>query len=493
MKKVKDLLQNSQRTQRDCAKAALSVSSVSSVARVFSLLVFSTVLAACNFGPRYERPPTQMPAAYKESKDWKIAVPRDGVARGAWWRIYGDAQLDALAEKVVVSNQTLRGAEAQYRRAQAAVTQARAGLFPLVGANLSVTRAGGGSKAENITYDVGASASWDTDIWGRIRRNIEAGTASAEAAAADVESVRLLLQSELVVNYLQLRVVDAQKKLLDETADAFAKSLQLTQNRYKAGLAGRVDVAQAEAQLKSTQAQAIDTGVQRAQLEHAIAVLMGMPPASFALKPQPLKLSVPVAPVGLPSDLLERRPDIAAAERRVAAANAQIGVARVAFFPSLTLGAAGRFESTSFARWLTAPSRVWSLGPDLALALLDGGQRKAFTDQARASYDASVAAYRQSVLDAMQEVEDQIAALRILEQQARVQDDAIKAARLSVDLTTNQYKAGTVSFLNVVSVQTTWLNNERTALSLMGRRLTASAQLVRALGGGWSSGDEVKK
>jgi NodT family efflux transporter outer membrane factor (OMF) lipoprotein len=434
-----------------------------------------------------------MPAAYKESKDWKIAVPRDGVARGAWWRIYGDAQLDALAEKVVVSNQTLRGAEAQYRRAQAAVTQARAGLFPLVGANLSVTRAGGGSKAENITYDVGASASWDTDIWGRIRRNIEAGTASAEAAAADVESVRLLLQSELVVNYLQLRVVDAQKKLLDETADAFAKSLQLTQNRYKAGLAGRVDVAQAEAQLKSTQAQAIDTGVQRAQLEHAIAVLMGMPPASFALKPQPLKLRVPVAPVGLPSDLLERRPDIAAAERRVAAANAQIGVARVAFFPSLTLGAAGRFESTSFARWLTAPSRVWSLGPDLALALLDGGQRKAFTDQARASYDASVAAYRQSVLDAMREVEDQIAALRILEQQARVQDDAIKAARLSVDLTTNQYKAGTVSFLNVVSVQTTWLNNERTALSLMGRRLTASAQLVRALGGGWSSGDEVKK
>jgi NodT family efflux transporter outer membrane factor (OMF) lipoprotein len=466
---------------------------ISALARSGVALIVAVALSACNLGPKYARPAVETPAAYKESKDWKVAEPRDHAPRGAWWRIYNDAELNVLAEKVSVSNQTLHGAEAQYRRAQAAVAQTRAGLFPIVGANLSATRAGGGSRVEKTTYDVGASATWDTDLWGRIRRNIEAGTASAEAAAADVQSARLLLQSELTLNYLQLRVLDAQKKLLDETAEAFAKSLQLTQNRYKAGLAGRVDVAQAEAQLKSTQAQAIDTGVQRAQLEHAIAVLTGAPPAALGIKPAVIKFNVPIVAEGVPADLLERRPDIAAAERRVAAANAQVGAARVAFFPSLTLGASGLFDSTSFARWLTAPSRVWSLGPDMALALFDAGQRKAVTDQARAAYDASVAAYRQSVLDAMQEVEDQIAALRILEQEARVQDDAVKAARLTMELTNNQYRAGTVSYLNVVTAQTTLLNNERTALAITGRRLTASAQLIRALGGGWSVDGLPKK
>ncbi len=457
----------------------------------FALSVVCTMLASCALGPDFRRPQTVTPQVYKENKDWKIAEPRDGVTRGKWWEIFADPQLNALADKVNVSNQTLRVAEAQYRRSQALVQSARAGLFPTVAATAGVTRSGSGTRGAATTYDVGANAGWDADLWGRVRRNIESNEASAAASAADLESARLLVQSELVINYLQLRVLDTQKTLLDESAAAFAKSLQLTQNRYKAGLAGRVDVAQAEAQLKSTQAQSIDTGVQRAQLEHAIAVLLGASPAEFALPAAVVKAVVPAIPTGLPSDLLERRPDIAGAERRVAAANAQIGVAKAAFYPSLTLSGSAGYQSSSFARWLTAPSRVWSLGPDLALSLFDGGQRKALTDQALASYDASVATYRQTVLGAFQDVEDNLAALRILEQEAQVQNEAVNAARQSVELTVNQYKAGIVSYLNVVTVQTTLLSNERTALALLGRRLTAAALLVRALGGGWTVDNKV--
>ena len=449
------------------------------------------LLAGCSQAPKYERPQATAPAAYKESKDWKIAQPRDGVPRGAWWEIFGDAQLNALAAKVTQSNQSLRVAEANYRRAQALTAQARAALFPTLGATLSATRGDARGGGAATTYNVGASAGWDADLWGRVRLTVASNEAAAQASAADVESARLLVQSEIVISYLQLRVLDTQKKLFNESAAAFAKSLELTQNRYKAGLAGRVDVAQAEAQLKSTQAQAIDTGVQRAQLEHAIAVLLGLAPAEFSLPPAPLKAVVPAIPVGLPSELLERRPDIAGAERRVAAANAQIGVAKTAFYPSLTLGASTGFQSTSFANWLTAPSHVWSLGPQLAQSLFDGGQRRALTDQAIAAYDASVATYRQTVLNAFQDVEDNVAALRILEQEALVQAEAVKAARQSVDLTINQYKAGIVSYLNVVSVQTTLLTNERTALSILGRRLTAAAQLVRELGGGWTVESKV--
>ena len=457
----------------------------------FALTILCAMLASCALGPDYRRPQTVTPQAYKENKDWKIAEPRDNVARGKWWEIFADTQLNALADKVNVSNQALRVAEAQYRRAQALVQSARAGLFPTVAATAGVTRSGSGTRGAATTYDVGANAGWDADLWGRVRRTVESNEASAAASAADLESVRLLVQSELVINYLQLRVLDTQKKLLDESAAAFAKSLQLTQNRYKAGLAGRVDVAQAEAQLKSTQAQSIDTGVQRAQLEHAIAVLLGVSPAEFALPVATVKAAIPAIPAGLPSELLERRPDVAAAERRVAAANAQIGVAKAAFYPSLTLSGSAGYQSSSIARWLTAPSRVWSLGPDLALSLFDGGQRKALTNQAIASYDASVATYRQTVLGAFQDVEDNLAALRILEQEAQVQLEAVAAARQSVDLTVNQYKAGIVSYLNVVTVQTTLLTNERTALALLGRRLTAAAQLVRALGGGWTVDNHV--
>jgi NodT family efflux transporter outer membrane factor (OMF) lipoprotein len=454
--------------------------------RVVALLMAVSLASCSMMGPNYRRPQVVTPPQYKESKDWKIAEPRDGVARGAWWQIFGDPQLNALAEKVDKSNQDLRVAEAQYRRAQAAVQSSRAGLFPTVSGDVSVTRGGSGAKTASTAYDLSARAGWELDVWGRVRRGVESSEASAQASAADVESVRLLVQSELVLNYLQLRVIDTQKKLLDESSAAFAKSLEMTQNRYKAGLAGRVDVAQAEAQLKSTQAQAIDTGVQRAQLEHAIAVLLGAAPSEFALPAAPIKVAMPAIPAGLPSELLERRPDIAAAERRVAAANAQIGVAQAAFFPSLTLSAAAGFGSSSFANWLSWPSRFWSLGPALAQSIFDGGLRRSLSDQAIASYDASVATYRQTVLTAFQDVEDNLAALRILEQEAKVQEDAVRAARLSLELTLNQYKAGIVSYLNVVSAQTTLLGNERTELSLLGRRLTAAAQLVRALGGGWT-------
>ncbi len=451
-----------------------------------AVVAVALTLASCAMGPNYRRPQIVTPPAYKESQGWKIAEPRDGVNRGAWWEVFGDTQLNALADKVGKSNQSLKVAEAQYRRAQAVVQQSRAGLFPVVTGDVSVTRSGSGSRAPATEYDLSARASWDIDLWGRVRREVESSEASALASAADLESVRLLVQSELVLNYLLLRVLDTQKNLLDENAASFAKTLELTQNRYKAGIAGRVDVAQAETQLKSTQAQSIDTGVQRAQFEHAIAVLLGAAPAEFALPAAPIKFVMPSIPTGLPSELLERRPDIAAAERRVAAANAQIGVAQAAFFPSLTLSAAAGFGSSSFANWLSWPNRFWSLGPALAQSIFDGGLRKSLSDQAIASYDASVAAYRQTVLTAFQDVEDNLAALRILEQEAKVQAEVVNAARLSVELTLNQYKAGIVSYLNVAIVQTSLLNNERTALALLGRRLTASTQLVRALGGGWT-------
>lgn len=446
----------------------------------------AVLMAACTVGPKYERPNVVTPPEYKESKDWKVAEPKDGVPRGKWWMIFGDAVLNELAEKIETSNQDLRFAEAQLRRAQALTRGARAGRWPVLTGDVSVTRSGGGRRNESTNYDLGAGASWDLDLWGRVRKSVEAGEASEAASAADLESVRLALQSELVLTYLQLRVLDAQRLLFDETIEAFTKSLQLTRNRYEAGLAGRVDVAQAEAQLKSTQAQALDLGVQRAQFEHAIAVLQGRAPAEVSIKADALKAVMPSIPAGVPSALLERRPDIAAAERRVAAANAQIGVAMAAQYPSLTLSASAGLASSSVSNWLSLPSRVWAFGPALAQTLFDGGARRSVTDQAIASHEATVASYRQTVLSAFREVEDSLAALRILEQEAALQADAVKAARLTLELTNNQYRAGIVSYLNVVSAQTTLLSNERSTLTLQGRRLAAAAELIRALGGGWA-------
>lgn len=460
--------------------------------RLAVVVVLPVMLAACTVGPNYVRPDVEAPAAYKETGNWKVGEPRDHLPRGKWWETFNDPKLNALEEQVNISNQNVHVAEAQFRQAQALAQGARAGYFPTVSGNLSSSRshapssAVAGAGATTTNHSLSLNASWEPDVWGRVGRLVEANEAGAQASAADLESVRLSAQATLAQDYFLLRIADAQKRLLDDTVAAYGKSMEMTNNRYVAGVATRVDIVQADAQLKTTQAQAIDLSVQRAQLEHAIALLVGKPPSTFSIEPAPLVASFPATPVGIPSELLERRPDIAAAERRVAAANAQIGVAKAAFFPSLTLSASGGYESSSLANWLTLPNRFWSVGPAIAQALFDGGLRKAQSEQATAAYDASVAAYRQTVLGGFQEVEDNLAALRILEQEAEVQGEAVQAARQSVALTTNQYKAGVVSYLNVVTVQATALANERTAADILGRRLAASVLLVKAVGGEWN-------
>ena len=457
------------------------------------------LLAACSTGPKYVRPTIDTPAAYKEAGNWKVAQPRDDVRRDKWWEVFNDAQLDVLIAQIDISNQNLRLAEANFRQARSLVQQARASLFPSVTGNASVTRsqaAGTSARPGSLgnSFNLALDASYEVDIWGRVRNTVSANVAGAQASAADVETARLLAQAELAFDYFQLRVLDQQRQLLDDTTAAFQKSLDLTRNRYSAGVAGKVDLVQAETLLKSTQAQALDLGVQRAQLEHAIAILIGKAPADFAIPARPLDVAVPDVPLNLPSELLERRPDIAAAERRVAAANARIGVAKAAFFPSLTLSGAAGFQSSLLSDLLSWPSRFWSVGPAIVQSIFDAGLRRALTDQAIAVYDANVASYRQTVLEGFQEVEDNLAALRILEGEEKVQEEATVAARQSVDLTINQYKAGTVSYLNVVTVQSTWLSNERTLVGIRGRRLTAAVTLVKALGGGWNvaqlSGDK---
>ena len=349
-------------------------------------------------------------------------------------------------------------------------------------------QAGQSALGREVTeYSLPIDLSWELDIWGKVHRTVEANSASAAASAADLEAVRLSAHSDLATNYFQLRALDAQRKLFDDTIAAYQRSLEITRNRYAAGVVSKADVVQAETQLKSTSAQATDLLIQRAQFEHAIAVILGKPPASFSIPSTPLDAKVPEIPVGLPSALLERRPDIAAAERRMAAANAQIGVAQAAYFPSLTLSASTGFASTALADLLTAPSHVWSLGPALAEVVFDGGARKAQTDQAKAAYDQAVANYRQTVLTGFQQVEDNVAALRILDEELRLQNDAVAAAKTSVDLTTNQYKAGTVTYLDVITTQTAELTGRRAAVTIQGNQLSAAVQLIKALGGGWES------
>jgi NodT family efflux transporter outer membrane factor (OMF) lipoprotein len=458
-------------------------------------------LAACAVGPDYERPSAETPSAYKEAQAWKQAEPRDQAARGAWWRVYGDPRLDALTEQVSLSNLNLAAAEARLRQAQALIRFARASFFPAAIAAPSHTAfmksqntasgptAGG---VEGTDYYLPLQISWELDLWGRIRRNVEANQTAAEATAADLEAARLSAQADLVQAYYQLRTLDAQKRLLDDTSVSYEEFLELTRRRQRAGVASMADVAQAETQLKSAQALALDATVQRAQLEHAVAVLIGKPPAGFSLPFMPDPVTVPAIPVGLPSELLERRPDIAAAERRVASANAQIGVATAAFYPTLTLGAAGGYESSSLDRLLDWPSRFWSVGPSITAAIFDGGLRRAQLEGTRAAYEAGVAAYRQTVLSAFKEVEDNLAALRILEQEARVQGEAVEAARRLVNITSNQYRAGVASYLNVITAQASLLSLERGAVDIQGRRLTASVQLIRALGGGLAAQGEEK-
>ena len=462
---------------------------------IFILTLFTLIPAGCTVGPDYVRPKAPEAENYKENQDWKVAQPKDDVSRGAWWEIFKDEQLNELEKQVDVSNQNIAAAEAQYRQARALIQTARSAYFPLLTAGPTYTRTRksqhvGVSSPDGLTnsdFLMGVDATWEPDIWGKVRRSVEAARGSAQAGAADLENTRLSMQATLAQDYFQLRSLDAQKKLYEETIATYAKFLQLTQNRYNGAVASRADVLQAQTQLKTAQAQMIDLDVQRAQMEHAIAVLIGKPPSVFSIPATPLASVPPVVPVGLPSELLERRPDIAGAERRVAAANAQIGVAKAAYYPNITLSMTGGVEASHSAQWFMWPSRFWSVGSSLAQTVFDGGLRKSQNDQARAAYDATVAVYRNTVLAGFQEVEDNLAAMRILEQEADAQDEAVKSAEQSLAVETNQYKAGTVSALDVLTVQTIALTNKRTAVTILGRRMTATATLIKALGGGWES------
>ena len=466
--------------------------------RLPALLALSLALSACAIGPDYQRPQLQTPAQFKQIEGWTQAQPGDVLARGSWWQLYGDAELNALVERLNISNQNLAASEAQYRQARALVRGARAAFYPSLSSSAGASRSGQGTGSQNASsgtssnssgvstnYDLSLNAAWELDIWGKLRRSLESSRAGFEASAADLAALKLSLQSELVQNYLQLRVLDDQQRLLDATVAAYARSLKLTENQYNAGIVPKSDVSQALTQLKSTQAQAIDLQWQRAQLEHAIAVLIGVPPSELSIAVREQLPVLPTIPVALPSQLLERRPDVAAAERRVMAANADIGVAEAAWYPDLSISASGGYRGSSFADWIDLPNRFWSLGPQLALTLFDGGARSAELERTEAAYDQTVAQYRQSVLDSFREVEDYLVQLRVLQQEAEVQQEALDAARESLRLIENQYRAGTVDFNSVVNVQATALNNERSNLTLLGSRLTASVQLIAALGGGW--------
>ena len=460
------------------------------------LLPFAFLLAAgCAVGPDYERPEASVSSSYKELEGWSAARPQDDLPRGQWWSVFGDAELDALLQKVDISNQNVRAAEARVRQARALSDQARAGLYPAVNANASGVRSKSPSLSNDPSFATGAvntfnanlGASWELDLWGKVRRSVEAGDASFQASDAQLEAAKLSARASLAQAYFSLRVADVNRRLLEDTVAGYQRNLELTQNRYKAGVAARVDVVQAEQQYKGAQAQLIDVGVSRAQFEHAIAILIGEAPARFSLAATTTELAMPRIPVNLPSTLLQRRPDIAAAERNVAAANARIGVAKAAKYPTLNLTGTYGSRAADIGDLFTAPSRLWSIGAAALQPLFDAGLRSAQTDQAIATYDEDVALYRQAVLTAFQQVEDNLVALRILEQEAAIQAEVVAAARRSVELTTNQYQAGVVSFLNVIVTQAALLNAEQNAANVLGRRLNASVALVQALGGGWSA------
>lgn len=450
----------------------------------------SVLLSACAAGPDYQRPTVDTPAAFKELGDWKPAEPREPAA-DRWWTAFGDPVLDDLQARLEISNQNLRAAEAAYRQALALADAARAGWFPAINASAGATRSAssaatatsGNAPARN-SFSVGATVSWELDVWGRIARTVEGADASLAASAADLAAARLSARATLAQTYFQLRAAERQQALLDASVDAYARALELTRNRYAAGVAGKADVAQAESQLRSTRAAALDASLSRSQYEHAIAVLLGLPPAGFTLAPSAAPLPVAPVAVTLPSALLERRPDIAAAERRVAAANAAIGAAQAARFPVLGLSGNTGFRNARIEDLLTVPSRYWSLGPTLAAAIFDGGARKAAVGQAQAGWEKAVATYRQTVLTAFQEVEDNLASARLLEAAAAEQAAAVTAAAEAETIAVNQYRAGTVSYLNVVTAQATHLAARRSANDIATRRLLAAVQLAKNAGGG---------
>jgi len=461
-----------------------------------SLLAIAMLqLSGCEVGPKYHPPVMQAPPAYKEAGNWKAAQPNDQNLGGTWWTMFQDPQLDALELQIDVSNQNLKAAEAQYRQSRAVLRQSRADYYPTVTAGPSATRQHISSNRpplsstfDGITYNdfvLPVDLSYQVDVWGRVRRMVESNREQAQASAADLATVNLSMRADLALDYFQARSLDAEEQLLNATVKEYEQALQLTQSQFRGGLASEVEVKQAMTQLQTVRAEAIDVGVMRAQYEHAVAILLGKPPAEFSLPPLPLTAPPPTVPVSVPSELLERRPDIAAAERRVAAANAQIGVAKSAYYPQISLGGTGGFESSSLSTLLTGPSGLWAVGASAVTTIFDGGRRRAVTDQAIAAYDFQVAAYRENVLTGFQQVEDNLAAVRILENEARVQDEAVVTAQGSLDLSIKRYKGGVTSYLEVITAQNAALTDEVTAVNILGRRMANTVLLIQALGGGW--------
>ncbi len=462
------------------------------------LAIAAFELAGCTVGPKYQRPAAEVPPAYKEVGDWKPAQPNDQNPGGNWWEIFQDSQLNTLEAQVNVSNQNLKAAEAQYTQARAVLRYYRADYFPTVTTSPAATRGKTSlnrpppSVLNGITYNdyqIPFELSYEIDVWGRVRRTVESYREQAQASAADLATVNLSMHSQLALFYFQARMLDAEEQLLNSTVTQYEQALELIQSQFVGGIASDVEVQQAETQLETTRAQAIDVGVARAQYEHAVAVLIGKPPASFSLAALPLTMPPPPIPVGLPSELLERRPDIAAAERLMASANAQIGVAKAAYYPLVNLAAAGGFESGSPTTLLSGPSILWSAGPSALFTIFDVGRRRAASDQAVAAYDQAVANYRQTVLTGFQQVEDNVAALRILEHEAQVQNKAVTAAQKYLELAVTRYKGGVTSYLEVTIAQSAALSDEVTAVNILGRRMVDAVTLVQALGGGWNSSE----
>src|ERR1700678_3288962 len=472
----------------------------------FLLSMVTIFVGGCMVSPKYVKPNTplapefkeQPPESFKESDGWKPAQPGDQGLRGKWWEIFGDSQLNALEEELTISNQDLKVAEARLRQARATIRFNRSQECPTISLSPSVVNERDSANQPYFTQalvnnGVGAftlpfDLSYEVDLWGRVRRTVSASREEAQATAADFQTANLSLHAELAVDYFELRSADDQKQLLDDTVKAYTDALQLTQNRFEGGAAPRSDVAQAKTQLDGAQVQDTDITVARAQFEHAIATLIGKPPAGFSITPAPqTALKLPVIPIGVPAVLLERRPDIAAGERRVAEANDQIGIARAAFFPSLVLGAAGGFTGTSITNWFTWPSRMWAVGPQMSQTIFDAGRRRAVSEGAIANYDGTVASYRQTTLAAFQEVEDNLAALRILEMESQQQQQATTSADESLQLFTNRYQGGVDNYLQVITAQTVLLTNRRNDIDISRRRMDASVLLVKAVGGGWDT------
>jgi len=460
----------------------------------------------CLVGPAYKRPTAPVPPAFSEAAaapapgagEWKPAEPQDAAHRGDWWTVFADPELDSLEAQVSVSNQTLAQAEAQLQGARAVARGARADLYPTIGVGPSVSRSASrsngftssGKPATLNNYQLTGDLAYEVDLWGKIRRGLESSVENAQASAADVETVRLSLHAEMAVDYFLLRGVDTERQLLATNVEEYQRALDLTIRRHDAGVVSGVDVAQAETQLETTRADYTELGIQRAQLEHAIAILAGKPPSELTVAVAELKVAPPIVPADLPSGLLERRPDIASAERRVASANAQIGVAQAAFFPSLLINATGGWSGGTLSKFFSAPNLFWSLGAALAQTIFEGGKRIANKDQAIAGYEASVAVYRQTVLTSLQDVEDNLAALRILAEESGQQARAVSAAQRAVQMAQSRYEGGVTTYLEVVTAQAAALTNERTAVDLATRRMTSSVGLIKALGGGWNA-DEL--